>query len=81
MERKLLLDQMRGITPSEKKQRQIWTYMKFHPKETNYSTIAEGAGVNRHTVAKWYEMIRGMLGIPERTSRFPADCQAGALVV
>ena len=64
-ERKLLLDQMRGITPPEtltKKQRQIWTYMKFHPKETNYSTIAEGAGVNRHTVAKWYEMIRGMLG-------------------
>ncbi len=55
--------------------------MKFHPKETNYSTIAEGAGVNRHTVTKWYEMIRGMLGIPERTSRIPADCQAGALVV
>lgn len=83
-ERKLLLDQMRGITPPEtltKKQRQIWAYMKFHPKETNYSTIAEGAGVNRHTVAKWYEMIRGMLGIPERTSRLPADCQAGALVV
>ncbi len=83
-ERKLLLDQMRGITPPEtltKKQRQIWEYMKFHPKETNYSTIAEGAGVNRHTVAKWYEMIRGMLGIPERTSRLPVDCQAGALVV
>lgn len=81
-ERKLLLDQMRGSTPPEtltKKQRQIWTYMKFHPKETNYSTIAEGAGVNRHTVAKWYEMIRGMLGIQERTSRLPADCQAGTL--
>lgn len=64
-ERKLLLDQMRGITPPEKltkKQRQIWTYMKFHSKETNYSTIAEGARVNRHTVAKWYEMIREMLG-------------------
>ena len=46
---------MRGITPPEKltkKQRQIWAYMKFHPRETNYSTIAEGAGVNRHTVAK-----------------------------
>lgn len=83
-ERKLLLDQIRGIMPPEtltKKQRQIWAYMKFHPKETNYSTIAEGAGVNRHTVSKWYEMIRGMLGIPERTSRLPADCQAGALVV
>lgn len=83
-ERKLLLDQMQGITPPEtltKKQRQIWTYMKFHPKETNYSTIAEGAGVNRHTVSKWYEMIRGMLGIPERTSRLPADCQARVLVV
>ena len=54
-ERKLILDQMRGITPPEKltkKQRQIWAYMKFHPRETNYSTIAEGAGVNRHTVAK-----------------------------
>lgn len=64
-ERKLLLDQMQGITPPEaltKKQRQIWVYMKFHPRETNYSTIADGAGVNRHTVAKWYEMIRGMLG-------------------
>ena len=83
-ERKLLLDQMRGITPPEKltkKQRQIWAYMKFHPKETNYSTIAEGAGVNRHTVSKWYEMIRGMMGIPERTSRLPVDCQARVLVV
>ena len=64
-ERKAVLDQMHGITPPErltKKQRQIWAYMKFHPGETNYSTIAEGAGVNRHTVAKWYEMIRKMLG-------------------
>ena len=36
-ERKLILDQMRGITPPEKltkKQRQIWAYMKFHPRET-----------------------------------------------
>ena len=58
-------DRMRGIPSPEKltkKQRQIWVYMKFHPRETNYSTIADGAGVNRHTVAKWYEMIRGMLG-------------------
>lgn len=63
-ERKLLLDQMRGIAPPDKltkKQKQIWGYMKFHPKETNLSTIAKGAGVNRHTVAKWYEMIREMV--------------------
>ena len=64
-ERKLLLDQMRGITPPDKltkKQKQIWQYLRFHPDETNLSVIARGAGVNRHTVAKWYEMIRGMLG-------------------
>ena len=63
-ERKLLLNQMRGITPPEKltkKQRQIWEYMKFHPKETNLSVIARGAGVNRHTVAKWYGVIQEML--------------------
>ena len=65
-ERKLLLDQMRGITPPDKltkKQKQIWQYLRFHPDETNLSVIARGAGVNRHTVAKWYEMIRGMVGI------------------
>lgn len=64
-ERKLLLDQMRGIAPPEKltkKQRQIWEYMKFYPNAANLSKIAKGAGVNRHTVAKHYEMIRGMLG-------------------
>ena len=33
--------------------------MKFHPDETNYSVIARGSGVTRHTAAKWYEMIRG----------------------
>ena len=63
-ERKAILDQMRGITPPEKltkKQRQIWEYMKLHPAETNYSVIAKGAGVTRHTVAKWYEMIRKMV--------------------
>ena len=65
-ERKLLLDQMRRITPPDKltkKQKQIWQYLRFHPDETNLSVIARGAGVNRHTVAKWYEMIRGMVGI------------------
>jgi len=64
-ERKLLLDQMRGIAPPNKltkKQKQIWTYMRFHPDETNLSVIARGAGVNRHTVYKWYEMVRGMVG-------------------
>ena len=64
-ERKLLQDRTRGITPPMKltqKQQQIWEYMKFHPRETNLSAIARGAAVNRHTVAKHYEMIRGMVG-------------------
>lgn len=63
-ERKLLLDQMRGIAPPDKltkKQKQIWQYLRFYPNETNLSVIARGAGVNRHTVAKWYEMIQGIL--------------------
>ena len=30
--------------------------------ETNYSTIAKGAKLTRHTVAKHYKMIRKMLG-------------------
>jgi len=51
-ERKLLLDQIRGIAPPDnltkkQKQKQIWEYMKFHPNETNLSVIARGAGVNR----------------------------------
>ena len=41
---------------------QFGTYMKFHPGVTSYRAIAKGAGVTRHTAAKWYEMIRGMLG-------------------
>ena len=64
-ERKLLLDQIRGVTPPEKltkKQKQIWEYMMFHPRETNLSAIARGAGVNRHTAAKHYELIREMVG-------------------
>ena len=64
-ERKLLLDQIRGITPPEKltkKQKQIWEYMRFHPRETNLSAIARGAGVNRHTAAKHYALIREMVG-------------------
>ena len=64
-ERQALLDQARGVTPPDKltkTQKKIWMYMKFHPDETNYSVIARGAGVTRHTAAKWYEMIRGMLG-------------------
>ena len=64
-ERKAILDRLRGIPSPEKltkKQRQIWEYMKIYPDETNYSTIAKGAKVTRHTVAKHYEMIRKMLG-------------------
>lgn len=63
-ERKLILDQLRGITPPDrfaKKQKQIWEYMMFHPRETNLSTIARGAGVNRHTAARHYELIREMV--------------------
>ena len=57
-------DRMRGIPSPEKltkKQRQIWEYMNFHSDETNYSVIARGATVTRHTVTKWYEMIQGMV--------------------
>ena len=58
-------DRMPGITPPDKltkTQKKIWTYMKFHPNVTSYRAIARGAGVTRHTAAKWYEMMRGMLG-------------------
>ena len=41
---------------------QFGTYMKFHPDVTSYRAIAKGAGVTRHTAAKWYEMMREMLG-------------------
>ena len=63
-ERKAIQDRMRGIVPPEKltkKQRQIWKYMRLCPDETNYSTIAKGAKVTRHMVAKWYEMIWKMV--------------------
>ncbi len=65
-ERRSILDQIRGIVPPDRlsqKQQKIWEYMKFHPKEANLSTIARGAGVNRRTVKKHYEMIREMLGM------------------
>ena len=64
-ERQALLDQVGGVTPPDKlikTQKKIWTYMKFHPDVTSCRAIARGAGVTRHTAAKWYEMIRGMLG-------------------
>lgn len=64
-ERQALRDQARGITPPDKltkTQKKIWTYMKFHPDVTRLPGHARGAGVTRHTAAKWYEMIRGMLG-------------------
>ena len=64
-ERQVLRDQARGVTPPDKltkTQKKIWTYMKFHPDVTSYRAIARGAGVTRHTVAKWYEIMRGMLG-------------------
>lgn len=63
-ERKAILDRLRGIPSPEKltkKQRQIWEYMRLCPDETNYSTIAKGAKVTRHTVAKHFEMIQKML--------------------
>ena len=41
---------------------QFGTYMKFHPDVTSHQAIARGAGVARHTAAKWYEMMQGMLG-------------------
>ena len=38
--------------------------MKFHPDVTSFRAIARGAGVTRHTAAKWYdEMMRGILGV------------------
>ena len=64
-ERQALRDRAQGITPPDKltkTQKKIWTYMKFHPDVTSYRAIARGAGVTRHTAAKWYEMMRGMLG-------------------
>ena len=64
-ERQALIDQARGVTPPgklTKTQKKIWTYMKFHPDVTSYRAIARGAGVTRHTAAKWYEIMRGMLG-------------------
>ena len=63
-ERKAILDRMHGIVSPDKltkKQRQIWEYLRLHPDETNYSIIARGAKVNRHTAAKHYEMVREML--------------------
>ena len=65
-ERQALRDKMRGITPPDKltkTQKKIWTYMRFHPDVTSYRAIAKGAGVTRHTAAKWYEMMRGILGV------------------
>lgn len=64
-ERKRILDRLRGIVSPDKltkKQRQIWEYLRLHPDETNYSIIARGAKVTRHTVAKHYGMVREMLG-------------------
>ena len=71
------------ITSKEhpKKQRQIWEYMRLHPEETNYSTIAKGAKVTRHTVAKHFEMIQKMLGIQETAPHPLLDCQTVPLMV
>ena len=46
----------------------IWEYMRLCPDETNYSTIAKGAKVTRHTVSKHYELIQKMLGTKETAS-------------
>ena len=70
-ERRTLQYRMRGLIPPEKltnTQRKIWMYMKLHPCETNYSAIARGAKVTRHTVAKWYEMVRRMVEIQEQAA-------------
>lgn len=83
-ERKAIQDRMRGITPPDKltqKQRQIWEYMRLHPDETNYSAIAKGAKVTRHTVSRHYEMIQKMLGIQETAPHPLLDCQTVPLVV
>ena len=64
-ERQALRDRARGIAPPDKltkTQKKIWMYMRFHPDVTSYRAIARGAGVTRHTAAKWYEIMRGMLG-------------------
>ena len=83
-ERKAIQDRLRGIIPPEKltkKQRQIWEYMRLCPDETNYSTIAKGAKVTRHTVAKHYEMIQKMLGIQKTAPHPLLDCQTAPLMV
>ena len=83
-ERKAILDRLRGIPSPEKltkKQRQIWEYMKIYPDETNYSTIAKGAKVTRHTVAKHFEMIQKMLGIQKTAPHPLLDCQTVPLIV
>lgn len=83
-ERKAILDRLRGIPSPEKltkKQRQIWEYMRLCPDETNYSTIAKGAKVTRHTVAKHFEMIQKMLGIQKTTPHPLLDCQTVPLMV
>ena len=36
--------------------------------ELHYSTIARGAKVTRHTVAKWYETVREMMEIQEQAA-------------
>lgn len=55
--------------------------MRLHPEETNYSTIAKGAKVTRHTVAKHFEMIQKMLGIQKTAPHPLLDCQAVPLMV
>ena len=74
-ERQALRNQMRGVTPPStltKTQKKIWMYMKFHPDVTSYRAIARGAGVTRHTAAKWYGMIRGMWGGRRKKAACPS---------
>ena len=59
----------------------IWEYMKIYPDETNCSTIAKGAKVTRHTVAKHFEMIQKMLGIQKTAPHPLLDCQPVPLMV
>lgn len=61
----------------------IYKSSAFRPvtSETNYSIVAKGAKVTRHTVAKHYGMIQKMLEIKENVSRTSPDCHEEPLMV
>ena len=55
--------------------------MKIDLDETNYSVIAKGTKVTRHTAAKHFEMIQKILGIQETAPHPLLDCQTVSLMV